>query len=530
MSDIQRENWGSKLGFILSVAGSAIGLGNIWRFPYIAGENGGGAFLVVYLACVLLVGLPIMVCELAIGRNAQTGAVGAFAKIFPGKSKLSRTLGVLTFFGGIVILFSNHIGSGLLVAGLGLAMIKWGFKSAGPLALIVAMIILSYYSVIGGWIIEYTVKSFQPNSFAQLETVPAAKDALIGFLGTPWRVVLWHFVFLGLSAAMLWGGIKGGIERWSKILLPMLFLLLLVVIIRSLTLPGASKGLTFLFHPDFSKLQPSVFLAAIGHSFYSLSLGMAISITYGSYQTKHDNLYSSALSVISLDTLGAILAGVAIFPAVFAMNMDPAAGTGLVFQVLPATFNRIPLGWLWSGLFFIMLAIAALTSAASLMECGVTFLLDHTKLKRHGAIILVYVIIGLFGVLSCVSILDWSNLEPVHKFLVRFFGETLANGDWLDFLDTFCNNFILPITALLTALFAGWAWTTRKATDELRMGAEKIADKNLLIWSAGLLDDEAYCAAAERHGLTFSSLWAFAIRYIAPLAIVAIFLSAIGLL
>ncbi|MCQ2403299.1 MAG: sodium-dependent transporter [Lentisphaeria bacterium] len=527
MSENSRENWGSKVGFILSIAGSAIGLGNIWRFPYIAGVNGGAAFLMVYLACVFLVGLPIMICELSIGRASQKDAVGAFGKLFPGRSALANAIGFLLLCYGAFLAFHTSIGLGILMAVAGALMLKFGFKVTGALSLLVAMLILSYYSVIGGWILEYVRVSFTPG-FSTLNTVSAAETEFGNFLGSPILIVILHLSFLGLSAAMLWGGIKDGIERWSKVLLPVLFLLLVVVIVRSVTLEGASTGLSFLFHPDFSKLNTKCFMDALGHSFYSLSLGMAISITYGSYQSKKDNLYSSALSVIILDTMGAILAGLAIFPAVFAMGLNPAAGPGLIFQVLPATFNKIPLGWLWSGCFFLMLAIAALTSAASLMECGVTFLLDHTRLKRHAAIVITYLVTGLVGILSCVSISNWDNIEWLHKGLTACFGEAAIAGNWFDFLDMLCSNWILPASGMLTALFAGWVWTARKATAELRQGAEKMADRSILLWLAGLSDGSD--SQNEKASTTLSVVWSIVIRIIAPLAIFFIFLNVTGLI
>ena len=529
MSEITaRENWGSKIGFILSVSGSAIGLGNIWRFPFITGMNGGAAFCLIYLLCILLVGLPIMICEFAIGRAAQKGPVSAFAKLFPGKSLLARYIAWLTLIYALILAGTGSHGLGVIFLLVALILFKWGFQATGAIALTAALIILTYYSVIGGWIIEYVRLAFF-GKFSELQTVEDAQAHFVKFLGTPWQVILYHLVFLGIAAAMLWGGIKGGIERWSKVLMPMLLFLLLLVIARSVTLEGASKGLRFLFVPDFSKLNSGSVIAALGHSFYSLSLGMAISITYGSYQKKTDNLFSSALWVILLDTGAALLAGLAIFPAVFAMNLEPAAGPGLIFQILPATFNQIPLGWLWAGLFFIMLTIAAMTSAASLLECGITFLLDHTKLTRKPAILLTYLVIGAGGILACVSVLDWSRLEWLHTALCKAFGDGAYGGDWLDFLDGITNNWMITSAGLLTALFAAWVWTTRKATEELQQGAEKIAHTNLFQLMAGLKDTAPYSKLPQGIGITPCSAWCFAIRFISPIAILLIILSALGL-
>ena len=522
-----RENWGSKIGFILSVSGSAIGLGNIWRFPFITGMNGGAAFCLIYLLCVMLVGLPIMICEFAIGRAAQKGPVSAFATLFPGKSLLAKYLAWLTLGYALILAGTGSHGLGVIFLLVALILFKWGFKATGAIALVAALIILTYYSVIGGWIIEYVRLAFF-GKFSELTTVEQAQTQFIDFLNSPWRVILFHLVFLGIASAMLWGGIKGGIERWSKVLMPMLLILLLVVIARSVTLDGAERGLRFLFVPDFSKLNSGSLIAALGHSFYSLSLGMAISITYGSYQKKTDNLFSSALWVILLDTGAALLAGLAIFPAVFAMGLEPAAGPGLIFQILPATFNQIPLGWLWAGLFFIMLTIAAITSAASLIECGITFLLDHTKLTRKPAILLTYVVIGAGGILSCVSVLDWSRLECIHSALCKAFGDGAYGGDWLDFLDGITNNWMITTAGLLTAFFAAWVWTTKKATEELQQGAEKIAHVNIFQWLAGLSDTAPYSKSIQGIGITPCSAWSFAIRFISPIAILLIILSALG--
>ena len=485
--------------------------------------DGGAAFLIVYLCSVFLVGLPIMLCELAIGRASQSDAVGAFGKLFPGRSVLATIIAILLLcFGGFVT-FQTSIGQGIFIMAFGACMLKFGFRVTGVFSLVVTSFILSYYSVIGGWIIEYFQLSFTPG-YSSMNSIATTGEIFSNFLEKPGLVIIFHLCFLGLSGSMLWGGIKNGIERWSKILLPLLFLLLLVVIVRDVTLDGASAGLSFLFRPDFSKINTKCIMDAMGHSFYSLSLGMSISITYGSYQSKNDNLYFSTIFVILIDTLGAILAGIAIFPALFAMGMDPAAGPSLIFQVLPAIFSQIPLGWLWSGCFFLMLTIAALTSAAGMMECCVTFLLDQTKLKRHAAILVVYAVIGSIGIFSCLSIKDWSRVEWLHKGLIACFGQDAIASNWFDLLDRFCSNWTLPIVGMLTSLFTGWVWTSRKATAELRLGAEKIADCNILQWLIGRKD----LSSSQKHFLSFSSLWSLSIRIIVPFVILTIFLNIIG--
>ena len=344
-------------------------------------------------------------------------------------------------------------------------MLTMGFAAVGLFSLITAMLILSYYSVVGGWIVEYTVKAFTGG--LHFNSVEAAGNAFGSFIHSPGRVVLWHLVFFGASALMVWGGIRNGIERWSKILMPALFLLLVALVFRSLTLPGAENGVAFFLTPDFSKLSTAGALEALGHSFYTLSLGMGITITYGSYLSRDRNIFSASLWVIVLDTGVAILAGLAIFPAVFAMGFDPAAGPSLIFNVLPATFNNFPggMGWLWAGLFFLMLTIAALTSAAALLESGVTFLIDQFHMSRKVAVLLCFVAIGGLGCLACVSVGDWNSIPGVHQALSAIFlPENIALcGSWFDLLDKVTSNWMLPIAGMLTAIFVGWIWTARKA-------------------------------------------------------------------
>jgi len=529
MQELKRENWGSKLGFVLATAGSAIGLGNVWRFPYITGVNGGGAFVLVFLFTVLMCGLPIMMCELILGRATHKNPVEAFASLEHRQSILSHYISVISVLYGVFLVCRGSYGLGVLAVVFGVLFWRYGFAMAGFLAVLVAVLINSYYSVIGGWILEYVRLSFSGH-LADINSVEAAGNAFGGFLGQTWRVVLFHWIFLTIVAAMLFGGIKNGIERWSKILMPMLFVLLLLVIVRSVTLPGAKEGVVFLFKPDFSKLNAGSVMAALGHSFYTLSLGMAIVITYGSYQRNNENLFSASLWVIILDTVTALLAGLAIFPAVFAMGFDPSEGTGLIFKVLPATFSRMPLGFLWSGLFFIMFCIAAVTSAASLLECPVTFLIDRFKVRRPVAIIGTYLVIGLLGMLSCLSIGDWKAIEPVHKLLASVFGEMHLMGSWMDTLDNVCCNWIITSVALLTSLFVGWVWGIRSFAKHIRMGAEKYADRNILLWLCGLTPDTSYGSNLRYQGLTLTTGLILLSRFVSPVIITLIMLKHLAII
>ncbi len=446
-----------------------------------------------------------------------------------GRSRMSKVLGVLTVLYGFFLVCLGKYGLGIIAIVGGALFWKMGFALAGVLAILAATVIESYYSVIGGWIIEY-IRLSCTGGIAQIDSVESAGNAFGEFLKHPWRLFWFHVIFLTFSASMLWGGIKNGIERFSKILMPALFILLLLVILRSVTLPGAAAGIQFLLRPDFSKLSTDSVLVALGHSFYSLSMGMAINITYGSYQKSSENLFSSALWVIFTDTMAALLAGLAIFPAVFAMGFNPGQGPGLIFNVLPATFSRMPLGSLWAGLFFLMFGIAAMTSSAALMECSVTWLIDQFHFKRKAAIVISYLTIGLLGVLTCVSVGSWERIERVHSVVVSVMGEAFAKDSWMDFLDNLTGNWLISIVALLTSLFVGWVWGTQQSSVAIRMGSEQYADRNFLMWLCGLVKDKFYGANDRFTGFTPVTTWLLLTRFFAPVLIVIIFLKALGIL
>lgn len=528
MNEIKRENWSGTLGFVLASAGSAIGLGNVWKFPYITGLNGGGAFVMVYLLCILFIGMPIMICEMTIGRRTRKNPYGAFASLQVRRSVTATLLGALLLAAGIFFAFSGSYGFAFFASVGALMLLTLGYGAIGLFSLIAAMLILSYYSVVGGWIVEYVWRSFSGQ--LAFNTAQEAGDAFAAYLTeTPGRVAIDHLIFLAITALMVWSGIRNGIERWSRILMPALFLLLLAVIVRSVTLPGAEAGIAFFLKPDFSKLSTAGLLEALGHAFYTLSLGMGITITYGSYLKREQNIFKAATWIVVLDTLAAMMAGLAIFPAVFAMGFDPAAGAGLIFNILPATFNHFPggLGWLWAGLFFLMLTIAALTSAASLLESGVTFLIDQFRMPRKAAVLLVFVSIGALGILSSVSVANWDELPSLHGTLQLFYPSDVLQDSWFNVLDQLTSNWMLPLSGLFTAIFAGWIWTTRKAGRELRRGAESIADQNLVTWLSGFRGEPLY-RIGSNHGLTLMTLWALLLRFIAPIVVLIVFLQLIG--
>jgi NSS family neurotransmitter:Na+ symporter len=442
----KRDSFTSKFGIIAAAAGSAVGLGNIWRFPYVAGESGGGAFVLIYLFFIFIIGVPVMLSEFVIGRRAKLNTFGAFKKLAPGK--------------------------------------PWYI--IGIMGLIAAFFILAFYSTIAGWTLEYIVKAFS-NGFENQNTTIIFES----FKSSTFRPLLWQFVFMLLTAWIVFSGVKDGIEKYTKILMPLLFVLIVIMCIRSLTLDGAAKGLEFLFKPDFSKITWSVILEALGQAAFSLSIGMGALITYGSYINKENNLSRTAIQVSIADTLIAILAGVMIFPAVFALGMDPQAGPGLVFQVLPELFMKMPGGYYFSIIFFILLAVAALTSTVSLLEVVVAFASEELKMSRQKATIIGTISIWLVGIITTLSFSDLSN--------VKMFDKTI-----FDLFEYIAANVLLPLGALLIVVFLGW-----------NMGKKVIAAE---------LSNEGSLK------LKFLGVFVFIIKYIAPIAITLVFLNSIGLI
>lgn len=410
-----RDNWGSRVGFIMAAAGSAVGLGNIWRFPYTAGQNGGSAFIIIYLAFVFLIGLSVMIGEFALGRRTQLAAVGAFKSYSP----------------------------------------KWTF--AGVIGVVSAFIIMGFYPVVGGWALSYLFKTFT----GILSDVGALGANFETFIENPIQPLLWMVAFLGLNVVIVTKGISGGIEKAGKILMPMLFGLLVLLSIRSLTLPGASAGLEFLFKPDFSVVTGQTFLAALGQAFFSLSLGMGCMITYGSYLSKKEDLPQNAFIVTALDASVAILAGLAIFPALFAYGLEPAAGAGLVFIVVPSIFADMgTIGIILSAVFFLALTVAALTSSVSLMEVVVSYLIDQKDMARKKAVSLTALVMTATSVVASLSLGIWSS-------------RTIFGVVFFDFLDILTDKVFLAIGGLLLAIFVGWFMDKEDLRQELTNNGEK---------------------------------------------------------
>lgn len=439
-----REQWGSRLGFILAAAGSAIGLGNIWRFPYVAAENGGGAFVVVYLLCILLICLPYLFAELALGRNSQKNPVGAISAIKKG------TPWVLV----------------------------------GGLCVLTGVFILSYYGVVAGWALGYIFKAF---------TAPGVDSSayFASFVADPMTVIPLAGTFMLITILVVYGGVEQGIERWAKVLMPLLLVLMLVVIFRAVTLSGASAGLDFYLNPDFSKIDGGVVLAGLGQAFFSLSLGMGAMITYGSYLPKRENLIVSGSYVALFDTLIALLAGLMIFPALFAMGRDPGTGgPALIFQVLPEVFATMPLGGFISAVFFVLLSIAALTSMVSLLEVVVSYFVDETSWSRTKSVWIVGAFTFLVGLPSALA-------QGGSTFLtenVSLFGQT----GFFSIMDYIWGNVSLALGALLISVFVGWVWGTADAVQELQQG-----------------DDGFFTGSV-------ANLWIVFLKYVCPIVIAVI--------
>lgn len=419
-----REQWGSKIGFILAASGSAVGLGNIWKYPHMAGENGGAAFTVVYLLCILLVGLPIVIAEFVIGRKTQLSPVGAFKTLAPNTN----------------------------------------WKFVGVLGVCAAFVILSFYGVVGGWTLRYAMLSLSGGFMDFSGNPELAGQQFKSFISNPINPVFWQIAFMALTIMVIIKGVKGGIEKWAKIMMPAILFILVLLMVRGLTLPNGSMALEFLFKPKFGDLNASSVVLALGHAFFTLSLGMGTMITYGSYLKRDQNLLSSALWVILLDTLIAIMAGVAIFATVFALGANPDSGPGLIFVALPTMFPQIAGGILWGSLFFFLLFMAALTSAISILEVITAYFIDEKEWSREKATVIFGSIVTLVGIFCSMSMGGFNDFN------------TIFNISFFDFLDYLSSKYMLPIGGMLTALFILLKWGVNDFIKELITGMK---NKNL---------------------------------------------------
>lgn len=517
-----RENWSGRWGFILSAAGSAIGLGSIWRFPYITGENGGGAFMLVYLICVACIGIPVIVCEITLGRHTQRNPVGCFNQLTPPTSLLSHALGGGMVLTGIALLCFKSVGWGVTALAMGVLVFIKSWRLVGIMGVIAGFLILSYYSVIGGWSIGYILKAAGRD--LAFQNVEQAKTTYLTFIGSTGQVIGYHFVYMLLCTAIVYKGVQKGIELACKFMVPLLFVIMLVLILRALTLPNALAGVRFCFTPDFTKLSAQSVLIALGHAFFTLSLGMGAMITYGSYVGRNESILTSSVWITVLDTLVSVLSCLMIFPAVFAMGFEAGEGPGLVFQVVPAVFNRLPAGPLWGTLFFVLLSVAALASGISLLEVVTAYFVDERKWSRHRAAVVMGALIFVVGCLSAVSIQNWDAMPGVARAITACFGG--ARASFFDLIDNLTCNWMLPLGGLFICLFVGWIWGPRRAVEELRQGAQDVVDVPLLTLCAALKDD--ICYRSRGQALTLASLVSVFVRFICPVAILITFLYTIG--
>jgi len=418
MMDNKREHFGSRVAVIASMAGSAIGLGNIWRFPYMVGEHGGSAFIIIYLISTILISLPVFIAEVTLGRRARTGAYGAMCTLCPGPK-----------------------------------IWKW----AGVLSIVIPLIINSYYSVIGGWSLEYL---FQALSGEFVRNSPEAVSGIFSqFISLTWLPIITHLLFLAICAVIVARGVKSGIELFSKITIPVLFFLIVAMIVYSVSLPGAAEGIRYLIKPDFSQVSPKSLAYAMGQSFYSLSLGMGAIVTYGSYVSKKEDIVISGVGTAFSDMSFAVLAGFAVMPAVFAAGIAPGAGPGLIFQSIPFIFSSLgtvspALSTIISIVFFLTIVVAAMTSCISLFEVGVSFLNERFSISRKKSCIILFLACGSIGVLCSLSF-------GVLK------GVTVADKNIFDILDWFSSNILLLIMAFLVVIFVGFVIRKEDVYDEI---------------------------------------------------------------
>lgn len=400
---VKPERFATGIGVLMATLGSAVGLGNIWKFPYLTGKNGGAAFLIIYLACTVVLGFPVMIAEQMLGRKGRGDAVSTFKKVAP-------------------------------------KTVWWLIGAAGILS---AFLIMAFYTEIAGWVFAYVFKSF---NVRLLTTDPAVTNAAFTSLVTnPWQSLLWQWVVLTVVGVIIALGVTKGIEATTKKLLPILAGLLIIIGIRSLTLPGAAQGLAFLFQPDFSKITGPAVMTALGLAFFKLSIGMGCMLTYGSYYGDDQNIPANAARVVGADLAVSLLAGIAIFPAVFAFGFEPAAGTQLLFITIPTVFASMPLGGLFMVLFFVLTCFAAIGAMLSLIEVVVSFLINHMGLTRKWATLATVLSMAALGALAALSN---SSLAGVKLFGLTFF----------DLFDYLTSNLLLPIGGLFIAIYVGWVW------------------------------------------------------------------------
>ena len=445
----KHEQWSSKIGFILAAAGSAIGLGAIWKFPYMTGTNGGAAFFLLFIVFTLFIGAPILIAEFIIGRNGQKDAVNSYKKIAPNT--------------------------------------KWPIL--GWMGVIASVLLLSFYSVVGGWILSYLGRSLLGKITGINST--EYESLFNNIIANPTESIISQVLFMLLTIWVVQGGIKKGIEQASKYMMPALFIIFLILVVRSLTLDGAMEGVSFFLQPDFSKLTGESVLLALGQAFFALSVGISVMVTYASYLPKNENLMKSGFSVVGLNILISLLAGLVIFPAVFALGYDPASGPGLVFVILPAVFNEIAFGGFFITIFMVLLLFATLTSAFSILEIIVAVISKENPEKRKSSAWIAGTITFIVGIPSALS---YGVLKDFH----------IAGKTFFDLADYIVSNLALPLGSLFISIFVGYVMDKKVVMEELQSGSK------LKSWM-------------------FSG-WYVIIRYLCPIAILLIFLNSIGII
>ena len=442
----QRGQWATALGFIMAAAGAAIGLGNVWKFPYLAAKFGGGTFLFAYVIILIVLGMPILVAEIVLGRRGKLNPVGTYAKLSDGS--------------------------------------KW-WKFVGFAAVSVNFIVLSYYSVVGGWIVNYMFKYITGGISGDIP------GYFVGFITNPAAPLLWHGIFMAATIFIVVRGIAGGIEKASKVMMPALFVLFLILVVRAVTLPGAAEGIKYYLTPDFSKLTGVTFLMAMGQIFFSLNIGAGCTMTYASYLSEDENIPKMSAVIPVMDSMAAFLAGMIIIPSVFAFGLDPAAGPPLLFITMPHVFTQMPLGTLFGLLFFLLMLFAALTSSISMLEVNVSFLVDHYKRDRLKSAIWAGIIIFLVGIPSSLSqgVFSWFKIGGL---------------DFLSAADFLASYIMMPFGAFMMCIFIA-----------RRFGI-----------------DEAIKEATNNGKINFGlkNIWAFLIKYVVPVIIILVFLSSTGIL
>jgi len=441
--------WSSRFAFILAATGSAVGLGNIWKFPYITGENGGGAFVMVYLLCVLALGIPIMIAEIMMGRRGRQSPINTMTSL------------------------SSEAG----------ADPRWHY--VGWTGMIAGFLILSYYSVIAGWAMAYIIKAFFG---AFMNSSPEEIQRLFeNLMSSPIQMLFWHTAFIFITMQLVMRGVQGGLEKAVRFLMPTLFVILILLVGYAMTTGAYEQGMAFLFSPDFSKIDADAVLTAMGHAFFTLSLGMGAIMVYGSYLPNHVSIAKTTFFIAGADTIVALLSGIAIFPLVFANNLEASAGPGLIFQTLPLAFGHMTGGWLFGVLFFVLLFFAALSSSISLIEPAVAWLVENKEIERHQASTWAGAACWLLGVGVVFSFNIWSDLKLFDKNL-------------FELLDYLTANLMLPLGGMAIAVFAGWMMKQQHAEQELE------------------IPEQGFQA------------WHFLIKYVSPAAVFLVFLHVLGVL